>query len=668
MARGVDPPPAERSERGAATELIAGRALPILLVDDRPENLRALESVLEPLGYPLIAAGSGEEALRLLLEHDFALILLDVRMPDLDGLETARLVKGRARTRDIPIVFLTAARDEVGDILRGYGVGAVDYVLKPFDAELLRSKVAVFAELERNRRALKRSEALLEAVFEAAPIGRTVLDGERAIVRTNPAFARLVGRDPEDLRGLPVAELCHSEDREALFAALDDATREQPEVDGSAPHGADMRLITQTGTEVWVTLVASAIEPTELIEPLVLAQWVDLRPRRRAEQARAELLMEHAARTHAEASAERLAKLQALSGAIDSLSLNDVLRELAPRLAELFDAEVAEVALSSVGDAEDPILVRAADGRAELLDPDQPDAPLEQWVEVPMVIDGKTGGALRLGLASGRVFSSAERSLLYDAGDRAALAIRRAQLHEQEHRIAVELQRGLLPKELPEIDGITLAAHYEAAGVGAEVGGDWYDAFVLPGGRLGVVVGDVAGRGIPVASAMGQLRSVTRAFAVADDGRRTPADVLTRLNRHQLALAQDEMFTVLYATIHPRGGSISWASAGHPPPLLRAPGGETRFLDGGEGLMGFEELVYEDFQASIGERSILVFYTDGLIERRGESLEVGLQRLANAVRSGSEEPGALCRQVLEEVLPAGGNLQDDVTAVVVRVE
>ncbi|MBV9004255.1 MAG: response regulator, partial [Solirubrobacterales bacterium] len=153
------------------------------MVDDRPENLRALEGVLEPLGYPLITADSGDEALRRLLEHDFALILLDVRMPDLDGLETARLIKGRVRTQDIPIVFLTAARDDVGDILRGYGIGAVDYVLKPFDAELLRSKVAVFAELERNRRALKRSEALLDAVFEAAPIGRTVLDGERAIVR-----------------------------------------------------------------------------------------------------------------------------------------------------------------------------------------------------------------------------------------------------------------------------------------------------------------------------------------------------------------------------------------------------------------------------------------------------------------------------------------------------
>ena len=116
------------------------------------------------------------------------MILLDVRMPGLDGFETAQLIKERTRTRDIPIVFLTAARDEVSDIARGYGVGAVDYVLKPFDPDLLRSKVSVFAELEASRRALKRSEALLSGAFEAAPIGKTVLDAEGRIVRSNPAL------------------------------------------------------------------------------------------------------------------------------------------------------------------------------------------------------------------------------------------------------------------------------------------------------------------------------------------------------------------------------------------------------------------------------------------------------------------------------------------------
>src|SRR6202012_5457889 len=197
----VDRRPAAVADLEAIPDLAAVHALPILLVDDQPENLRTLEAVLEPLGYPLVTSSSGHGALRLLLERDFAMILLDVRMPGLDGRETAQLIKERTRTRDIPIVFLTAARDEVSDIARGYGVGAVDYVLKPFDPDLLRSKVLVFAELEASRRALKRSEALLSGAFEAAPIGKTVLDAQNRIIRSNPAFAHLVGRELDQLAG-----------------------------------------------------------------------------------------------------------------------------------------------------------------------------------------------------------------------------------------------------------------------------------------------------------------------------------------------------------------------------------------------------------------------------------------------------------------------------------
>lgn len=634
---------------GEPDELTSVDVLPILIVDDRQENLNALDGVLAPLGYPLLAAQSGEEALRILLDHDVALILLDVRMPELDGLETARLIKGRARTQDVPIVFLTAARDEADDILRGYGVGAVDYVLKPFDPDLLRSKVAVFAELEKNRRALKRSETLLRAAFEAAPIGKAILDFERRIVRSNPAFERLVGRDAAQLEGVHVLELCHPDDRETLSAALEEVG------------GVDLRLQTASGAEAWVGLVASSIDPGDLGQPLLLLQWVDLSARRRAEEARAELLLEHAARTNAEAMADRLSKLQALSGAIESLSLHQLIAELAVRLAELFEVDVAEVEIERQGG--EPIIVHAAQGGGAVQSLEAMPS-LDQALEAPVMVEGAAVGVLRLA-RSRRAFNSAERSLFYDAAERAALGIRRAQLHEQEHRVAVELQRGLLPKRLPEIAGLQLAAHYEAAG--AEVGGDWYDAFALPGGRLGVVLGDVAGRGVPAASAMGQLRSVTRAFALADDGFRSPGEMLTRLNRHQLALGQTELFTVVYAIVDAPGGLVSWACAGHPPPLLRNGNRETRYLEGGEGLMGIEDVVYRDLRAPIGPGGILVFYTDGLIERRGESLDIGLDRLAEAVASGDGEPSALCEWVLESVRPAEGQLDDDVTALFVKL-
>jgi signal transduction histidine kinase len=123
-------------------------ALPrVLLVDDRPDNLLALRAVLEPLAVDLVEAGSGEEALRHLLAGEFALIVLDVQMPGLDGFETARLIRGRERTRYVPIIFLTAISGEPEHYQRGYESGAVDYVYKPFEPQILRAKVSVFAEL-----------------------------------------------------------------------------------------------------------------------------------------------------------------------------------------------------------------------------------------------------------------------------------------------------------------------------------------------------------------------------------------------------------------------------------------------------------------------------------------------------------------------------------------
>jgi diguanylate cyclase (GGDEF)-like protein len=124
----------------------------ILMVDDRPENLLALEAVLEPLGQNLVRANSGEEALRRLLVEEFAVILLDVQMPGLDGFETAAHIKQREKTRHIPIIFLTAISKDAHHALRGYTVGAVDYIFKPFEPSVLRSKVSVFVDLYRLKR------------------------------------------------------------------------------------------------------------------------------------------------------------------------------------------------------------------------------------------------------------------------------------------------------------------------------------------------------------------------------------------------------------------------------------------------------------------------------------------------------------------------------------
>jgi signal transduction histidine kinase len=139
----------------------------ILLVDDHEENLLALEAILSDPTYTLVRAASGREALKEVLRRDFALILLDVVMPDFDGYETAELIRGRERSRQTPIIFLTANYRSDSHVFRGYSVGAVDYLFKPFSPEILRSKVAVFVELYRQREMLKRhTEALLRAQNE----------------------------------------------------------------------------------------------------------------------------------------------------------------------------------------------------------------------------------------------------------------------------------------------------------------------------------------------------------------------------------------------------------------------------------------------------------------------------------------------------------------------
>jgi CheY-like chemotaxis protein len=142
-----------------------GRAR-ILLVDDRPENLLALEAILSSLDQKLVRAASGEEALKALLADDYAVILLDVQMPGMDGFETASHIKRRERTRDIPIIFLTAINREPQHAFRGYASGAVDYLAKPFDPWVLRAKVAVFVELYLKNRQLREQAELLRAQLQ----------------------------------------------------------------------------------------------------------------------------------------------------------------------------------------------------------------------------------------------------------------------------------------------------------------------------------------------------------------------------------------------------------------------------------------------------------------------------------------------------------------------
>ena len=165
----------------------------VLMVDDRADNLLALEAVLEPLGAELVRAGSGEEALRHLLSAEVAVIILDVQMPGMDGFETARLVKAREKTRNFPIIFLTAISGEAEHHLQGYRSGAVDYVYKPFNPEALRSKVSVFLELWRQGHLVAHQRELLAR--QLTEVER--LNGE--LERSNAALERFASAAAVDI-------------------------------------------------------------------------------------------------------------------------------------------------------------------------------------------------------------------------------------------------------------------------------------------------------------------------------------------------------------------------------------------------------------------------------------------------------------------------------------
>ncbi|MFI6936335.1 two-component system response regulator [Streptomyces sp. NPDC050287] len=180
----------------------------ILLVDDRPENLLALEAILSALDQTLVRASSGEEALKALLTDDFAVILLDVQMPGMDGFETAAHIKRRERTRDIPIIFLTAINHGPHHTFRGYAAGAVDYISKPFDPWVLRAKVSVFVELYMKNCQLREQAALLRLQLEGG-------GGDKAAVGE--------AKEPAGLLAELSARLAAVEEQaEALSKQLDD--------------------------------------------------------------------------------------------------------------------------------------------------------------------------------------------------------------------------------------------------------------------------------------------------------------------------------------------------------------------------------------------------------------------------------------------------------------
>jgi anti-sigma regulatory factor (Ser/Thr protein kinase) len=280
---------------------------------------------------------------------------------------------------------------------------------------------------------------------------------------------------------------------------------------------------------------------------------------------------------------------------------------------------------------------------------------------VPLLVSGRVLGVLHVGTLTPRVFDDGDRELLQLAGDRAAIAIEHAQLFEQ-RRIAETLQRRLLPQELPAIAGVELACRYLPA-AGSSLGGDWYDVFELPGGRVGLAVGDVVGHGVGAAAVMAQLRSALRAYAIEEH---PPATVVDAVNRMMWEIGPIAMTTLAYGVLDPAEETLELTIAGHPPPLLVAADGTADYLplQGTMALGASQVSAYRSQTVPFPAGTMLVLYTDGLVERRGASIDDGLERL-QALGSGVETVDRVCIDIVDRLIL--DEPEDDVAVIAARL-
>jgi serine phosphatase RsbU (regulator of sigma subunit) len=244
----------------------------------------------------------------------------------------------------------------------------------------------------------------------------------------------------------------------------------------------------------------------------------------------------------------------------------------------------------------------------------------------------------------------------------------RARRYEYEHRLVEALQRSLLIDRMPAVPGMRIAAHYRPGEGAIQVGGDWYDAIVLPSGRLGLAIGDVAGHGIESAALMSQLRNALRAYALAQD---EPAAVVDRLDHMLHHFEPAGMATMIYLVHDPGAATLRFCAAGHPYPLLLAGDGTPEFLTSGRSLPLGTGIAQEREcgEAAMPAGSTLVLYTDGLVERRTRLIDDGLAALAvsaqAAVVAAGDDAGAVCDAIVEEAF-ADAVPADDVAVLVLR--
>jgi PAS domain S-box-containing protein len=536
-------------------------------------------------------------------------------------------------------------------------------------------------------RALADSEARTRLLLESAPDAFISIDRDGVVMVWNTAAERMFGWPASDTIGRPLRGIIFPpEDREEfdarrqrLIAAEDPIVVLQIEIELQRRDGSRFP-------------VEETITRVEAGDDVVISAFVrDLSERRRREEQREALVREQAARAEAERVAQMVSAMQLLvDAALAHRGLDDILRDFLPRVREVLQTASATFFLTS--EEGDTLSIRGSTGGAsippeeriqipfgesfagrvagerrpmlvhdpsptDLRDPSLRGISISSVIGVPLLAGGEVRGVLKVA-STDRRFNEEDLALLQLAADRVALTIDHARVYEREHRIAETLQRSLLPERLPQLPGLSVAARYQPAATEAEVGGDWYDVIPIPGGAVGLVMADVAGKGLAAASMVGRLRSALRAYALEGHD---PATVVERLNRLVWTeFEESQMATLLYVVVDPAEGQLRWVNAGHPPPLLVVGEGLPHFLEGENavplGVLPFP--TFEELSISLDPGGTIVLYTDGLVERPGKHIDEGLGLLADVVRRNSGTPDELCDYLLEAMVPEGGAPDD----------
>lgn len=393
--------------------------------------------------------------------------------------------------------------------------------------------------------------------------------------------------------------------------------------------------------------------------------------------------------------AQRLQRLEALTdAALKRLDVEDLLPELLDRVRDLLNADTAAILL--LDDSNEFLVATASRGleeevrqgsrvpmgrgfagtiaqnrRAVILDEVNPASVVNpvllrkgvrSMLGVPLVAGGSLLGVLHIGTLRQHTFTAEDVALLDLVADRAALAISTGR-GLADRAAAAALQRSLSPPRLPDLGSFELAGRYVPGGEYG-VGGDWYDAFLLPSGQLGLVIGDVMGHGLRAATIMGRFRSALRAYAFDEDD---PARVLEKLDRKIQHFEPGQMATVIYALVEPGSGRARLSSAGHLPPLLARPGAPARFLELPNDIpLGVDTGAKRDsttVELPVG--GLLCLFTDGLVERRDQDLDKVLHDLRSTVAlCAASPPDAVCAQVMAEIV-GDRHAEDDIALLIV---